>query len=76
MKKIIVGASTVALGIALLATAMPAFGASVNVCPINGSKGLFSATGPITVSDRVMDTPAFGGNPAGEPGEGPFWLAV
>ena len=75
MKRIIVGASAAIMGLTSLATAMPAFGAEVNVCPINGSKGIFKATGPITISERVLDTPAFAGNPAGDPGEGPFWPA-
>ena len=75
MKKFIIGVSTIASGLTLLMVAVPALAATVNVCPINGHTGIFKATGPITVSDRVIDTPAFGGNPAGEPSEGPFWPA-
>lgn len=75
MKKIIMRASTAGFGLALLTAAMPALAATVNVCPINGNTGIFKATGPITVSDRVLSTPAFSGNPLGEPGQGPFWPA-
>lgn len=73
MKKFIFRVSTVAFGLGLLTAAIPTFAATVNVCPINGQTGIFKATGPITVSDRVMDTPAFAGDPTGEPSEGPFW---
>lgn len=78
MKKGIIGigSSAVALGLALL-TATSAFAATVNVCPVNGHTGqIFLATGPLTVPDRVLDTPAF--NNASSPvapGDGPFWLA-
>lgn len=50
----------------------PVQAARVNVCPVNGQSGIFKATGPISVADRVMDTPAFAGDPT-TPGGGPFW---
>lgn len=63
------------MGAFVLAGAGIVSAATVNVCPINGRTGIFKATGPITVADRVLETPAFGGDPAGAPGNGPFWLA-
>ncbi len=65
--------SLLAATITVFAFGAVASAAQVNVCPVNGNSGIFLATGPITVSDRVMSTPAFGGNPAGGPSEGPFW---
>ena len=75
MKKFILGVPLTSIAFVLLTATTPALAATVNVCPINGSTGIFKATGPITVSDRVMDTPAFAGDPTGSPSEGPFWPA-
>ena len=72
MRTLLLG-GLVAFAFGLLLVRGQADAATVNVCPVNGKSGIFLATGPISVSDRVMSTPAFAGNPAGGPGEGPFW---
>lgn len=77
MKKIIATASAVALGLTLIATAMPVFAAktTVGVCPTSPIGGTFpTPAGTISVSDNVLSTPALGTDPTTTtPTQGPFW---